>query len=78
MATRHASPNLASQAPKVRVIRAKNSSWGVWVITSRVRVRITPSSAIRVIRRCRRWITMVVIDLIVIRGIIYDLDSRIA
>jgi len=54
MATRQARPRLASHAPKVRVMREKNSSCGIWTIISRVSVRITPSRAIKAINRWRR------------------------
>jgi len=78
MATRHASPRLASQAPIVNIISARNSSWGVCSTTKIVKVRIVPSRASRDMRRWRRWIIIVVRELMVMRGIIKENECNIA
>lgn len=73
--TKHAKPRLASQAPKVRMTRARISSEGLSSITKavsiRVKVKIMASKASRPINRCCRWIDRVRRAMKTATGVIY-------
>lgn len=65
--TRHAKPNLASQAANVRITNKINNS--ISELCNKyisAKVKIIPSRANKLINKCRRWITNVIIEAIVI------------
>lgn len=78
IATRHASPRLASQAPKVRMIKEKYTSEQEYKIIISIRVKITPSKANKAINRWRRCITRVVNEANVVTGRIRAIKGVIA
>ena len=67
METKHANPRLASQAPNVRIIKAKNICMGLINLVERIEskaiVKIIPSKAKRLIKIWFRWITIVRIEI---------------